>query len=84
MGGCHPDRSRGGRRPKAGGFESRSAWLDAARETMDELLEYGERPGLFAEEVDPESRELLGNFPQGLSHLALVSAAAAVADAEGR
>ena len=31
--------------------------------------------GLLAEEVDPVSGELLGNFPQAFSHIGLVNAA---------
>jgi GH15 family glucan-1,4-alpha-glucosidase len=38
--------------------------------------------GLLAEEVDPASGELLGNFPQAFSHIGLVNAAWAIAEAE--
>ena len=38
--------------------------------------------GLLAEEVDPATGELLGNFPQAFSHIGLVNAAWAIAQAE--
>jgi hypothetical protein len=31
--------------------------------------------GLLAEEYDPHAKRLLGNFPQALSHIALVTSA---------
>src|SRR5262249_3985517 len=55
--------------------------VEEACETMEQILPYANDLGLFAEEIDPDSGEFLGNFPQGLSHLALVNAAGAVEDA---
>ncbi|MGW3246325.1 glycoside hydrolase family 15 protein [Streptomyces sp. NPDC001070] len=37
--------------------------------------------GLLAEEVDPATGELLGNFPQAFSHIGLVNAAWAISEA---
>ena len=56
--------------------------VDEACVTMEQILPYANDLGLFSEEIDPDSGELLGNFPQGLSHLALVNAAGAVQDAQ--
>ena len=40
--------------------------------------------GLLAEEVDLDTGELLGNFPQAFSHIGLVNAAWAISEAERR
>ena len=40
--------------------------------------------GLFAEQYSPLGKEMLGNFPQGLTHLAHISAALALEPRSGR
>ncbi len=55
--------------------------LDEARALFERTLGYANELGLLAEEIDPETSEQLGNFPQGFSHMALIGAAANLAKA---
>ena len=49
--------------------------LDEARQLFERVLAVRNDVGLLAEEYDPGDRRMLGNFPQALSHVALVNTA---------
>jgi alpha,alpha-trehalase len=51
---------------------------ERARELYERLLGFCNDVGLLAEEIDPHSGELIGNFPQAFSHLGLIQAAIAL------
>ncbi|MGA7950260.1 MAG: glycoside hydrolase family 15 protein [Thiobacillaceae bacterium] len=56
--------------------------ISEAHAVFQRALSTGNDLGLFAEEYDVENREMLGNFPQGLTHLSLIAAAVALAERE--
>jgi GH15 family glucan-1,4-alpha-glucosidase len=71
--------------PGEGVFLACSFWLvdnlvllgrrPEARRLFDRLLALRNDVGLLAEQYDPRARRLLGNFPQALSHIALINSA---------
>ena len=68
-----------------GAFVLCSSWLigalalagrvEQAERLFEQLAGHVNDVGLLAEEIDPDSTMQLGNFPQGLSHVALIEAA---------
>ena len=81
-----------GDRKKEGAFLACSLWLveclarqgrvEEARRIFESVLSTANDLGLFSEEYDPRSREMLGNFPQALTHLSLIASTVALAEME--
>jgi GH15 family glucan-1,4-alpha-glucosidase len=86
----HVDDGVGG---KEGAFLVCSFWLadayamlgrlDDATELFERLLAIRNDLGLLAEEYDPIRKRLVGNFPQGFSHIGLINTAFNLIDARG-
>jgi GH15 family glucan-1,4-alpha-glucosidase len=76
-----------------GAFLACSFWLvealqltgrrDQAVELYERLLSLRNDLGLLSEEYDPRAGRMVGNFPQALSHIPLVTAAYLLADVPG-
>jgi alpha,alpha-trehalase len=58
--------------------------LDQATATFERAIAASNDVGLLAEEVDRDSGEMIGNFPQAFSHIGLVNAAWAISQAQPR
>jgi GH15 family glucan-1,4-alpha-glucosidase len=79
--------------PGEGVFLACSFWMvsvlkmmgrdDDARRLFGQLLTLRNDVGLLAEEYDPRTQRQLGNFPQALSHIALINAAFEFANGNG-
>lgn len=46
-----------------------------ARTTFENALTLANHVGLYAEEIDPETKDFLGNFPQAYTHVGLINSA---------
>jgi GH15 family glucan-1,4-alpha-glucosidase len=61
---------------------ARQGKIQEARQVFDQAMAAASPLGLFSEEIEPSSGELLGNYPQALTHLSHVSAAVALAEGQ--
>ena len=62
---------------------ARAGMSREATTLMDRLVGLPNDLGLLSEEYDPVGGRMVGNYPQAFSHLALVGAALALAEASG-
>lgn len=58
-----------------------SGRLKEAHDLFERIVSFANNLGLFSEEVDPTRCKLLGNFPQGFTHMALINSAVNLAKA---
>jgi len=63
---------------------ARAGELTRARAVFEHVVGHANDVGLLAEEIDPRSGALLGNFPQAFSHVGLVNAAWSIDEATRR
>ena len=87
------DHTDDGLPPGEGAFLACSFWLadnyvlcgrtHDARALFAQLVGYCNDVGLLAEEVDPVTGEMLGNFPQAFSHVGLINTALNLSQADG-
>jgi GH15 family glucan-1,4-alpha-glucosidase len=61
---------------------ARQGRLDEAHQVFSRALSTGNDLGLFSEEYDAGSHRMLGNFPQGLTHLSLIAATVALSEGD--
>jgi GH15 family glucan-1,4-alpha-glucosidase len=52
--------------------------LDEAINLFNKTVQHATPTALLSEEIDPDTNELLGNYPQGFSHIGLINAALAI------
>ncbi|HKO20425.1 MAG TPA: glycoside hydrolase family 15 protein [Acidobacteriaceae bacterium] len=79
------EHTQDGLAPGEGAFLACSFWLadnyvlqgriDDARHLFERLLRLANDVGLLAEEYEPQSKQMVGNYPQAFSHVALVNTA---------
>ncbi|MBA3310688.1 MAG: glycoside hydrolase family 15 protein [Nocardioidaceae bacterium] len=58
--------------------------VDCAKACFETMTGFANDVGLLAEEIDSGTGEMLGNFPQAFTHIGLINAAYAIAEAERR
>lgn len=59
-----------------------SGRVEEAEEIFANVLEYASPLGLLSEMIDPDTGELLGNYPQAFSHIGLLNSAIYLASAD--
>lgn len=56
--------------------------LQEAYQAFNQILPYANDLGLYSEEIDSETGDLLGNFPQAFTHVGLINAALSLLERE--